>query len=120
EHELRDERLAEPDRLGQAVNREGRIRVGLREARLAGTRGGIEQLLGRVELGQQAVQHRGVGRLAHGCASSSEALAFTCDSGSSVRISKMEIIGSTRTNRNISVRNRPIVPASVAKSQNVG
>ena len=37
-----------------------------------------------------------------------------------VRISKMEIIGRNRRNRNNSVRNRPIVPRKVDQSQNVG
>jgi hypothetical protein len=40
--------------------------------------------------------------------------------GSSVRTSKIEIIGSTRTNRNIRVVNSPMVPKSVMKSQIVG
>ena len=44
----------------------------------------------------------------------------TFASGSSVRISKIEIIGRKRMNRNSSVRNRPIVPMNVDQSQNVG
>ena len=38
----------------------------------------------------------------------------------SSRISKIEIIGRKRRNRNSSVRNRPIVPTKVDQSQNVG
>ena len=37
----------------------------------------------------------------------------TLASGTSVRISKIEIIGRKRTNRNNSVRNNPIVPMKV-------
>jgi hypothetical protein len=36
--------------------------------------------------------------------------SFTSASGSRVRISKIEIEGSTRRKRNISIRNMPIVP----------
>ena len=41
-------------------------------------------------------------------------------SGTIVRISKIEIIGSTRMNRKNSVRNSPIVPKNVIQSQRVG
>ena len=44
----------------------------------------------------------------------------TFASGRIVRISKIEIIGRKRRNRNSSVRNRPIVPTKVDQSQNVG
>ena len=44
----------------------------------------------------------------------------TFASGSIVRISKIEIIGRKRRNRNSSVRNSPIVPTNVDQSQNVG
>ena len=40
--------------------------------------------------------------------------------GTSVRISKIEMSGSTRTNRNMRVVKRPIVPKNVMKSQVVG
>jgi len=37
-----------------------------------------------------------------------------------VRISKIEIIGTKRMNRNSRVENRPSVPKNVEKSQKVG
>jgi hypothetical protein len=45
---------------------------------------------------------------------------FAFASGNSVRISKIEIMGSTRTNRNISITNIPMVPMKVAQSHTVG
>ena len=44
----------------------------------------------------------------------------TLASGSIERISKIEIIGRKRRNRNSRARNSPIVPANVDQSQNVG
>src|SRR5258705_417186 len=46
--------------------------------------------------------------------------SFTFASGRIVRISKIEIIGRKRRNRNRSERNKPIVPRNVDQSQNVG
>src|SRR5438067_1777090 len=44
----------------------------------------------------------------------------TFASGRMVRISKIEIIGRNRRNRNSSDRNNPIVPTNVAQSHRVG
>src|SRR5215475_82999 len=98
-------------RLGELLDRKGRVAV---EGAVAGRVGLVrrsDQLVRIAELGQQAVDGR---MLVHPTSS------FTSASGSSVRISKMEIIGRTRTNRNSSVTNRPIVPMNVDQSQNVG
>ena len=45
--------------------------------------------------------------------------SFTAASGTIVRISKIEIIGTKRMNRNSSHANRPSVPTKVAQSQTV-
>jgi len=42
------------------------------------------------------------------------------DFGTSVRISKIEIMGRNRMNRKSRARNNPIVPMKVDQSQNVG
>ncbi len=47
-------------------------------------------------------------------AAGSAPFSFTCACGSSVRISKIEMTGRKRMNRNSSVRNRPIEPTKVA------
>src|SRR5262249_34663013 len=63
-----------------------------------------------VELGHEAVDRRPP----HACSS------FSCSSATSVRISKMEIMGRKRMKSRKSVRNRPIVPTNSATSQRVG
>src|SRR5581483_4837185 len=45
---------------------------------------------------------------------------FTVACGNNCRISKMEIIGRMRMNRNIAATNSPTVPNRVKKSQRVG
>src|SRR6476619_1221908 len=45
---------------------------------------------------------------------------FTFASGTSARISKIEIIGSTRMNRKNSITNSPMVPKNVIQSHRVG
>src|SRR5262245_21825349 len=67
----------------------------------------VDQLVGRVEFGEQTVDWRGVPHL-------------TSVSGTRVRISKIEIIGRKRMNKNNSARKSPIVPANVAQSHTVG
>ena len=75
-------------------------------------RGRLHQRLRVVELRHQAVDMR-----RHQLLRTSSS---TFASGSIVRISKIEIIGRKRMNRNSSARNSPIVPTNVAQSQNVG
>src|SRR5262245_16148969 len=58
---------------------------------------------------------RGVGLHTCRCGGSS-----TLASGTSVRISKIEIIGRKRTKRNSRVTNNPMVPMKVDQSQKVG
>src|SRR3954471_12481668 len=92
----------------QLLDRERRVRVHAAVAfavRLLGRRHQRRRIL---ELGHQPVDHRGL--------HSSPTLA----SGRMVRISKIEIIGRKRRNRNSSDRNRPMVPMKVDQSQNVG
>jgi hypothetical protein len=46
--------------------------------------------------------------------------SYLCCSSTSSRISKIEIIGKNRMNKNINEANSPIVPMYVDQSQNVG
>src|SRR5579864_3623668 len=63
-----------------------------------------------IKLGHQAVNRK----------SHFSTPSMTSASGSSVRTSKIEIIGSERMNRKNRKKNRPIVPTKVATSQMVG
>ena len=107
QHDERQLRVVDAERVVKFLDRERRIRVdaavalGLRAVRRRDERVRI------VELGHQAVDRRQ-------CASPPRQASLRSSStraaGSSVRISKIEIIGRKRRNRNSSVRNRPIVP----------
>src|SRR5207302_501799 len=68
-----------------------------------GTAGGGEQFVGRSELGHDAIAH-----------------ARPRVSRRSRRISNVGMMGSRRTNRNMSAVNSPSVPINVDQSQNVG
>src|SRR5262245_5995018 len=98
-------------RLGELLDRHRRVAIepgvaaGVRFARSG------DQFVGVAELGQEAVDRR----LAVHATSS-----LTSASGTSVRISKIEIIGNRRTNRNNNDTKSPIVPMNVDQSQNVG
>src|SRR5262249_40499052 len=71
-----------------------------------------ENLGRRIELRHQAVEARNVIEL--------HAASFGRAPGSSVRISKIEIIGKKRMNRNMSDMKKPIVPTKVMTSKRVG
>src|SRR6187397_2859361 len=70
-----------------------------------------------LELGHEPVDFRTAGRL-HRAPPDPPSPGFA--SGTSVRISKMEIIGRKRRKRNSSARNKPIVPTYKPQSQTVG
>src|ERR1700722_366074 len=89
--------FAEANRFRQSLDREGAVSVDLLIARFMRAVGGVHQGLGRIKLGHRAVDSGAV----H---------SFTPASGSRVRISKIEIMGRMRTNRNMAARNMPIVP----------
>src|SRR3984885_13331307 len=93
--------------LGESFDGERAIGVDSLIARLVRKPGGVDQRLSRIEL-----RHDAVDRIAlH---------SFTSASGSRVRISKIEISGNRRRNRNIAARNMPMVPMYVIQSQRVG
>src|SRR5476649_1165778 len=108
QHDERQTRVVRAERVVQFLDRERLVRVHAPVAFLVRALRRRHQRRGILELGHQAVDH---GRL-----HSSPTLA----PGRIVRISKIEIIGRKRRNRNSSDRNRPIVPRNVDQSQNVG
>src|SRR5262249_44767245 len=89
----------------------GRVGVHVAEAGLAGGPGGGEDRLRRLELGHQPVD---------GGARPHRPSSRACVSGSSARISEIEIIGSTRMNSRNRTKKNPMVPKKVRKSQTVG
>ncbi len=95
------------DFLSQAFDGKRTVGVDLVVAGFVRALGGVDQSLRRIELRHDAV----VAFALH---------SFTSASGSRVRISKMEIMGSRRTNRKIAARNMPMVPMYVIQSQRVG
>src|SRR5207244_12550265 len=97
-------------RVGELFDRIWRIRVHLSISGFPlAARGGDQR--GRIlELGHQTVDRR----LAHLASSATSAC------GKMVRISKMEIIGRKRMNRNSKLRNSPNVPRYVIQSHRVG
>ena len=88
----------EADSFGQAFHGKGAKGVNLLIARVARALAGCHQSARSIELRQQPVN----GSARHS--------GLTSASGKSVRISKMEIMGRMRTNRNMAARNMPIVP----------
>src|SRR5271169_3653010 len=97
-----------PDRLGEFFDGKRAVRVDL------SVTGGISLVRGLDQRG------RGI-KFRHDPVNARELhSALTSASGSSVRISKIEIIGRMRTNRNIAARNMPMVPMKVIQSQRVG
>ena len=100
-----------PSASRQLFDGEGRVGVHAAITCFMGAPRRGHQRLRIVELGEQTVDGRSALMRLPPC---------TCASGSSVRISKIEIIGKKRMNKNKRHRNRPIVPAKVAQSQNVG
>ena len=97
ERELGHVGLVQVQRVEHLFHRVGRVGVHGAVAGGVDSLRGLHDLLRRVELGQQAVE---LG-LAHGFSSAPLA------AGTSVRISKIEIVGRKRMNRKNSVRNRP-------------
>ena len=95
----RDFVVMETDFFGHAFDRKGAVGIDLLISGFVSLARRIDQRLCRIELRHHAVD----GIALHG-------FSFTSASGRRVRISKIEIAGSTRRNRNISIRNMPIVP----------
>src|SRR5207253_2773145 len=94
--------------LCQGFNRKGTVGVDSAVTRLVGEPRRVHNRVRRIEL-----RHHSVNLSAFHS-------AFTSASGKSVRISKIEIMGSTRRNRNMQARKKPIVPMYVIQSQRVG
>src|SRR4029077_13169539 len=99
--------VMESDGLRQALNRKRTICVNLLVARFAGAICRVHQRVDGIKFRHDSVD---LGAL-H---------SFTSASGSRVRISKIEIMGRMRTNRNMAARNMPMVPMYVIQSQRVG
>ena len=108
ERELRHVRLVQVQRVEHVLHRVGRVGVHLAVAGRVDRLGGLHDLLRGVELGQEPVERLGA---AHRSSSAGWA------AGTSVRISKIEIVGRKRMNRKNSVRNRPIVPMNIDQSK---
>src|ERR1019366_8648974 len=100
QHDQRQLVVVQVERIGQLLDGERRVGIQLAIAFFAGRARGLHQRGGIVELGHQSVD-----RLDKFSPSSS-----TLAEGSSVRTSKMEIIGSRRMKRKNRNRNRPMVP----------
>ena len=98
----------EADGLGQPFHGKRAVGVNLLVAGFAGAVRRRHQIAGRIELRHQAVD----GSVFHS--------GFTSASGSRVRISKIEIMGRMRRNRNMQARKKPSVPTKTAQSQRVG
>src|SRR6266576_5336606 len=101
----------QPHGMSKAFHGERRIGVHAVITSLARFLYGVNKLLGSIELRHHAID---VGTMMFHYFSSSDV------SATSSRISAMEIAGRTRTNRKSNMTNMPIVPMSVAQSQNVG
>src|SRR4051812_1495671 len=105
--------MVRSQRLGELLDRKGRIGV---HAAIAGLVGAVRRgHQGRrvLELGDQAVGVAGV----HMTRRSSRTSSSTLADGRMVRISKIEIIGRKRRNNSSSATNSPIVPTKVLQSQ---
>src|SRR5207249_1371571 len=98
QHHQRNIRRMEVNRLRQRFNRKRAVGVDSAVTRLVGKPRRMHNRIRRIELRHHSVN---LGAL-HS--------AFTSASGKSVRISKIEIIGSTRRNKNMQARKNPIVP----------
>ena len=107
QHHQRNFVAMEADGFRQALDRERAIGVDLLVAGLAGAVGRIHQRIDGIEFGHDPVD---LGAL-H---------SLTSASGSRVRISKIEIMGRMRTNRNMQARKKPMVPMKVIQSHRVG
>src|SRR6266545_4149897 len=121
----RELRPTEAQSVGEPVNRERRVGVQSAVSRLARLSRGGDELLRPLELRQEAVDAGEIVARAQPSSPATECSGMGCiasgpASGTSVRISKIEIIGRNRMKRKRSARNSPIVPAKVAQSQIVG
>src|SRR4051812_36859044 len=109
----------EADRFRHFLDGKWRIRVHVAEAGGVRLFRGFGQLDGSIELSQHSVN----GSIPHKSADDIRCASpplETLASGNSVRTSKIEMAGTTRRNRNISVKNSPSVPTKVAQSIDVG
>src|SRR6185436_10380117 len=108
EHDERKTARRIAERMLELGNRERRVRVHAPVPRVPRALGGVDE---RRRVGELRHQPVDVPVCRH---------QSTFASGSIERISKIEIIGRKRTNRNSSARNSPIVPANVEMSHTVG
>src|SRR3954454_13056064 len=102
EHDQGNLIVVESDFFGEPFDWEWAVSVDLLVARPVRLFGGVEKRLRRIKLGHDAVNRIA---LRH--------YSFTSASGRRVRISKIEMAGRKRRNRNIAARNIPIVPKNV-------
>src|SRR5215216_6423206 len=102
------------DRLRERLNRVGRVGVHAPVALFVSAVGGRHHVARIVELGHHAVR-RQARRLSHAALSS-----LISASGTSVRISKIEITGRNLRKRSIRKKKNPIVPKNIVKSKMVG
>src|SRR5579872_684365 len=104
----RDAVVMESDRFGKFFDWEWAVRVNLLVAGVVGFAGSSNQIGGSIKLRHHPVDWR----VPHS--------GFTSASGSSVRISKIEMLGSNRKKRNMHAVKKPKVPMNVAQSHRVG
>src|SRR5262249_52612058 len=109
QHDERNGATAELHSFRQTLDRKRRVGIDPAISFGAGTANRLEQLLGRLELRQQTVNRR------PSCHYPSPAVLCT-----SSRISKIEMTGRNRMNRNNRAVNRPRDPTNVAMSHIVG
>ena len=114
QHDQRQAAVVKADGLVESLHRKRRVGFHLPVAVRVGAPGRSENRVGALKLRQQTVQRRFFDE-GHRGASPFSTCSATCS-----RSSNMEIIGNSRMNRNISVKNNPTDPNSVAQSQNVG
>src|SRR5271166_209418 len=97
QYHKRDAVLVKSHRFRQSFHWKRAVGVDLQIAGFVRTMSRIHQALGRIKFGHHSVNR-------------SALHSFTSASGNSVRISKIEIMGRMRTNRNMAARNMPMVP----------
>src|SRR5262249_31128724 len=105
-------------RLGKAFHRKRRIRLDIPQSRGAGALHCVEQGVGIREFGHDAVERIRL-RAARNLPAHRAPPSFA-DSRASSRISKMEIAGRNPTKSRKRSAKKPMEPASIPRSQNVG
>src|SRR5262249_19917739 len=117
----RQSRAAKADRFSQFLDRKRRIAVNLSITGLIGLARGRDELARTIELGHDAVDLWVWFTFFHMTYRTYRTYASsTSASGRIVRISKIEIIGRKRINRNSNAKKNPIVPMNIAQSHWLG